>query len=245
MKIELNKVTWYSKILALLLVITLPILGFKFGLRYGESIGFEKAASQYINNLPSKPVIRSQETSDRPQGRIVLTPDYINTNLSDNKNRCDEKFNADPADSEVVYSSSKKGISIKIPYNASWGNETYSIQPYDELNMDSVDQIAFGPIGIFEGCGWVRSWFLRFMPVQTAETVIETAKADSGCFDCNPEVLNINKLPVVKYTLGGLCTYPTMVVIGKKYNYELTPLCGDESSFDKMQSIIETAAFLD
>lgn len=34
MKIEWNKVTWYSKLIALLLLIALPIIGFQWGMRY-------------------------------------------------------------------------------------------------------------------------------------------------------------------------------------------------------------------
>jgi hypothetical protein len=40
MKIEWNKVTWYSKCLALALIIVLPFLGFYFGEKYGEIKGF-------------------------------------------------------------------------------------------------------------------------------------------------------------------------------------------------------------
>jgi hypothetical protein len=36
MKIEWNKVTWYSKIVALILFVVLPFIGFWFGIRYGE-----------------------------------------------------------------------------------------------------------------------------------------------------------------------------------------------------------------
>jgi len=44
MKIEWNKVTWYSKIIALALFVALPFAGFWFGIRYG-------AAGQYANDV--------------------------------------------------------------------------------------------------------------------------------------------------------------------------------------------------
>jgi len=41
---EWNRVTWYSKIIALVLFVALPFIGFYYGIRYGESI--ERAAQQ-------------------------------------------------------------------------------------------------------------------------------------------------------------------------------------------------------
>ncbi|MGD1003636.1 MAG: hypothetical protein ABR884_03635 [Minisyncoccia bacterium] len=46
MKIEWNKVTWYSKLLALALFVALPFIGFYYGIRYGKivaAIGQEPA----------------------------------------------------------------------------------------------------------------------------------------------------------------------------------------------------------
>jgi hypothetical protein len=38
MKIEWNKVTWYSKLLALVLFVALPFIGFCYGVRYGKIV---------------------------------------------------------------------------------------------------------------------------------------------------------------------------------------------------------------
>lgn len=38
MKVEWNKVTWYSKIVALLLFVALPFIGFWYGIGYGEAL---------------------------------------------------------------------------------------------------------------------------------------------------------------------------------------------------------------
>jgi hypothetical protein len=38
MKIEWNKVTWYSKLLALALFIALPFIGFYYGVQYGKMV---------------------------------------------------------------------------------------------------------------------------------------------------------------------------------------------------------------
>ena len=39
MKIEWNKVTWYSKLLALALFVALPFIGFYYGMQYGKIVG--------------------------------------------------------------------------------------------------------------------------------------------------------------------------------------------------------------
>jgi hypothetical protein len=38
MKIEWNKVTWYSKLLALALFVALPFIGFYYGVQYGKIV---------------------------------------------------------------------------------------------------------------------------------------------------------------------------------------------------------------
>ena len=38
MKIHWNKVTWYSKLLALILFVALPFIGFCLGVRYGKAL---------------------------------------------------------------------------------------------------------------------------------------------------------------------------------------------------------------
>jgi hypothetical protein len=40
MKIEWNKVTWYSKMIALALFVLLPFAGFYYGMKYGETVSF-------------------------------------------------------------------------------------------------------------------------------------------------------------------------------------------------------------
>ena len=48
MKVEWNKVTWYSKLLALATVVILPFIGFILGMKYGAAIQLEKD-EQLIN----------------------------------------------------------------------------------------------------------------------------------------------------------------------------------------------------
>ncbi len=45
MKVEWNKVTWYSKILALAIFVALPFVGFWYGTQYGETLALTNVSS--------------------------------------------------------------------------------------------------------------------------------------------------------------------------------------------------------
>lgn len=58
MKVEWNKVTWYSKIIALVLFVALPFAGFYYGTKYGEalqlvaSVASSTAAAASVSGVP-------------------------------------------------------------------------------------------------------------------------------------------------------------------------------------------------
>lgn len=193
----------------------------------GCSLFKKKAPVSPVNIVP-----------DRAEVKVVLTPDNIRQ--YNDITKCDEKFNFDPADTNINYYSPDKGIAVDLPYNSHWGSATYSVAPYDE----QADFVAFGPMGPFEACSWARSYFVHFKPaVATAEVI---ASLEEGV---KSEQLVINDLTVVKYTTQGMCTYPTMQVLGKKYNYEFRPLCGSDtnidSEFEYLTNIIKTVKLID
>jgi len=53
MKIQLNKITWYSKWLALALFVAIPFLGFYFGIRLGEARQYAADIFIYLKNASS------------------------------------------------------------------------------------------------------------------------------------------------------------------------------------------------
>ena len=61
-KIEWNKVTWYSKILALALFVALPFIGFWYGMQYGEVVSV-------LNSSPAAPA--GSGTATIPTGGTV------------------------------------------------------------------------------------------------------------------------------------------------------------------------------
>lgn len=44
MKVEWNKVTWYSRLLALVMFISLPFIGFCLGVQYQKNLNFQEEA---------------------------------------------------------------------------------------------------------------------------------------------------------------------------------------------------------
>jgi hypothetical protein len=80
MKVEWNKVTWYSKLAALVIFIALPFLGFWFGVRYGAErqymadifSGFKNAASQGID--PYYADVAAWQTDQNHGGWSVAYP---------------------------------------------------------------------------------------------------------------------------------------------------------------------------
>jgi len=178
------------------------------------------------------------------QERVLLTPD--NLSQYNNPPSCEEKFNYDKANTTYHYSKSATGLAFDIPYNESWGNEKYKIQYYDKTE----DGIVFGSIGPGEGCGWMRSHWLNFLPAKSADKVIENFQQDIGypsMFGVQPYKVVIDGMEVVKYEMVGMCSHPVLQVIGEKYNYEIAPQCGGDidEGFRYLENIVKTFEFLD
>lgn len=213
-----------------------------------------KAQSAKIIPLPTptptpQPISQTTPTPAPTDNRILLTPENQNQYWTPTKG-CDEEFNHDPANTTTTYSNQVKGISLEIPYNHKWGSNKYRINPYDEretMGEMLPDSLEFGSIGLFEACSWARSHFLYFRPAKSADEVINEIKKDPNypeMFSLQPKKIVINGLEVVKYENFGLCSYPTLQIIGKKYNYELKPLC-DGESFQFFEDIIKTIKLID
>jgi hypothetical protein len=64
MKIEWNKVTWYSKIIALALFVALPFAGFVFGIRYGISRQYMADILANLKNASSSAALGAAQSED-------------------------------------------------------------------------------------------------------------------------------------------------------------------------------------
>jgi hypothetical protein len=174
--------------------------------------------------------------------RTLLTPDHYGTYNPGGTPNCDEPFDADASNQLVPYSNAEKGIAFDVPYNAKWGSKRFSINPYDEVG----NKVLFGQLGVFEGCGWMRGYALEFIPHRSAEEAVKEAAKELTPGAIPPTVVKINGLSVVKYADSGLCWFPVMEVVGKKYNYVFAPLCSSDPEYDfvDLEKIVKSVKLL-
>jgi len=172
--------------------------------------------------------------------RILLTPDNVSTY---DEAACNTKFNGDPASTAVKYSNLKNGIELEVPYNPNWGNDKFKINPFD----DTADHITFGPISPFEGCSLIRQYFINIIKQRTAAVAIKAINDDATknttYVSDSPKVKNINGITVVEYNIGEFCSAPTIEIVGKRFNYELAPVCGD--TYKVIEDMVKTVKFID
>jgi hypothetical protein len=144
------------------------------------------------------------------------------------------ELNCESADALIEFKNIEKGVSVTLPYNEDWGNKQYKLAPYDEYD----DHIDFGCL-IFdpEAGNTVRKSSLYFEPVKSAKEVFA-----STIIEEDPSIIKINDLEVVKYTGSGLYAYPSLAVIGEKYNYDFSLRWGEGTveEFEFLEKIVET-----
>ncbi len=172
--------------------------------------------------------------------RVLLTKDKYPKQSQDpeacNKNY---NFNDDPVDSKTSYSDAEKGIFFDIPYNQDWGNEQFELTPYDQ----EQDEMSFGPIQDLGACNWIRSYAFKVLPKRTSEEAIRSIKEDFSPkqLPMPPEMMRLNNFTAIQYISSGVCKYPTIELVGKKYNYEFyASTCeADVQKFQKDLEIIK------
>jgi len=187
---------------------------------------------------------------DNVHERITLVPPY---NIGDiTAESCKEDFDFSEPNQIVPYSSEEWGFSFDVPYNEKWGNEKYKLNPYDErvdwaggkdyrTGSEIYAAIVYGPIGVFEACGWIRNFRVEIVEKKTADEILESlSRADDYEFlkeIYQPEKSSVNNLEIVKYRDYGLCSYSITIVIGKKYNYIFEPLCNGGFLDEEVNSV--------
>ena len=112
MKIVWNKVTWYSKILALALFVALPFIGFYYGTKYGETVAWLQnpvvtqtpAGTDYYHNVATW-----QTDSDTQAGFSIAYPlDF----------QIDENYPAQPSDDWSMSANGTPGdlaLTVTVP----------------------------------------------------------------------------------------------------------------------------------
>jgi hypothetical protein len=107
MKIEWNKVTWYSKFLALALFVALPFIGFYYGMQYGKTIAA----------IGQTPVVGAPVTQSSGTGTATA---YYN----------------DPAEWQTDANNTAGGFSIAYPIEFDT-QDNYSATPSTDWRLDS------------------------------------------------------------------------------------------------------------
>lgn len=188
----------------------------------------------------TKPIQNDQKpkkntVNDDADDRTLLTSENISQYNPPSKPNCSEKFNTDMPDTIAKYENMDRGITLELPYNKNWGNETYKIMPYEMWNDETGEEyVLFGPITDFEACSWVRNYALYFYPAKSADMRIEEMKKApnySETFIIEPTKKVIAGLDIIEFQSHGLCDNVELEVVGKKYNYVLKPLCGTDLGF--------------
>lgn len=151
-------------------------------------------------------------------------------------------FSTDQETDWATYRNSEKGLEIAIPYNPNWGSPKYRLNAYDEYD----NGLSFGTINVRgEGCGaWVPgTQRLDFIPAETKEEVLNRLKKESDALEFGYSIksLSIDGKDVVEYIKDGMCGGGGTIVIGEKYNYELSTTC----YVNTREDIIKTMKFID
>lgn len=184
--------------------------------------------------------------SPEVDNRILLTDKileslYASTTLS----LCKEKINHEEPNTSVLYKNTEKGISFEIPYNANWGTTDYKISHYvTHFDSDALyESIEFGRLVGQDGCGWGRAIQMWFLSQKSANSTLLDLKSDPMLVQMGePSIVSINGLEVVKYTDYGYSSYPTFVVIGKKYNYAFG---SGNVEFEDLEEIVKTVKLIE
>ena len=146
-----------------------------------------------------------------------------------------------PESEMVIYSDPDRGLEMSIPFNSEWGADQYQLNPYD---FDG-ERILFG--NIFEagaGCGsWVSgSQSLKFLDAKTLKETLADLELESNAmgFKYSIRTFKVGDKDVVEYIKDGVCAGGGTIIIGRKFNYELSKTCSANSRLD----IIELMQFV-
>ncbi len=177
--------------------------------------------------------------------QLPVTPDIPRDQLPVNETPLVEsgdcpQLNTDPATTSITYTNAEMGISFPIPYNDQWGYTGMPLPAFSEHAGDgiSLGHTLFGPptSGSLEGlggsCDPIQYYSLTFLPARTANAAVHAVESQGVEVVPNATVQTINGMTVVRYTDVGLCSYPTLEVVGQTYNYSFTTSCGGDPEAD-------------
>ncbi|MCU0680610.1 MAG: hypothetical protein MUF50_04920 [Planctomycetes bacterium] len=190
------------------------------------------ACGKSTSNPQTQATPQGQKTNNSKEEVVTINP--LNITQYNAPENCQLKLNTLPAKGSVRYSSADKGLSFSAPYSKDWGNEKFRVNPYD----DGKEKVSFGPLVVNpKNCNLARESYVNIVPAQSASKVLAATK------EIGSDKKTISDLSVVEYIVKGDCDMPTIVVFGKKYNYEFTNACGGK--LEDLEKVVETVKLLD
>jgi len=169
--------------------------------------------------------IQPVSTSD---SRILLTPEIMGEHNRPGED-CDIELNNDEPSTTITYKNQSKGLSVELPYNPYWGNDTYKISPYDEYDTS----VRFGNISPFqhsEACEWTRPESIFFEATMTIEETESRLKSNPVIKQTIEKIKLSNGLTGFKYIDEGPGIPYVVEVVGDIYNYRIRLSPGSEDS---------------
>lgn len=108
-----------------------------------------------LNSLDS---IIQEEKLPLPAERTLITTQKKQAYESN----CSIEFSFSKPDTVKSYFTPKLKKEIEIPYNNDWGNQLFSINPFE---INQYQQIEFGPLVTDSLCNWRRYFVLEINPI--------------------------------------------------------------------------------
>lgn len=234
--------TWfapYVKGLDRYLAIPLTVNSFEKKITRGEMIEMIYRLKARVFNKPSM----AYDNLFAKNKNIKLALNAENVNQYAQTYKCEMAFSNDEANTTVKFDTGN--FSVNLPFNDSWGSPTFKVAPYFEYDY----MVSFGEVSSFEACSWVREYNMTIKPWKSAEDLkkeIQGQEAKNvGLVDYH-NTTSVNGFDVVRYWESGLCSYPTLEVVGPNgFNYSFTPTCSgdDKEEFEKLWEIVKTVKF--
>ena len=212
---------------------------------FSDASSASPPSASSADSLPTRRLL-TKELHDSLQNQLLETTCDISIIGND--------FYFDDPTETVTYQNGALGFSASIPYNPHWGTERFSVTPFDEEAYGDSKWLAFGPVGVGEGCGFSRMWTISIGKRETPEQIIaEQVKSLHEQYLDNPipesampkkEQAGANT--VVVMNPNGFCDSPTVVVIGPDAVYAIAMTCNEasEKHFATLKAIAASMEFI-
>jgi hypothetical protein len=210
---------------------------FKNNFLFTTSSDQKTTSGVYTVDENNKTILKPLQKDDKE--KLVLIPG----NYDKMPEVCKLKFNNATPNTQITYSEPKQGLELPLPFNAAWGNSTYTVPPYYEADRT----LFFGKIspGYEGGCSLARQFKIFFEEARGEEEYI-THLADLGISQ-KPVKKTINSLRVIEYKFEmehcNLQPVAFITVLGKKYNYNLMGECS--TTMSELEKIVKTMKLID